>query len=236
MNLLLSSNSTLHGGEYLAFCKDEINSFLTKYDAKNVIFIPFAAVGFTYEEYEEKVIEGLENTNIELKSIHRFDDKKEAIQNADAVIVGGGNTFHLLNEMYKYDLLDPIRAKIKSGMPYIGWSAGSNLACPTVKTTNDMPIIQPPSFEALNVISFQINPHYMDANPGGHNGETREQRLTEFMALNQDMFVAGLREGTMLIVEGNSIQLIGDRTMRLFKFREEAKELNSEDNLSFLLG
>ena len=236
MNLLLSSNSTLYGEKYLAFCKDEINSFLAKNNAKKVIFIPFAAVSFSYDDYEKNVIDGLENAAIQITSIHHYEDKKEAVNNADAVIVGGGNTFHLLHEMYAFDLLDPIRKKVQDGMPYIGWSAGSNLACPTIKTTNDMPIIEPPSFNALNLIPFQINPHYLDANPDRHNGETREQRITEFVAVNKNVYVGGLREGTMLIVENNSISLVGNLNMRLFKHGQEPKEYAQEDHLNFLMG
>lgn len=235
MNLLLSSNSTLHGEPYLQFCKDEINSFLAAHQVKNVVFIPFAAVGFTYDEYESNVVKGLDNSAIELKGVHRFEDKIKAVEDADAIVTGGGNTFHLLHEVYRFDLIEAIRAKVNAGAPYVGWSAGSNLACPTVKTTNDMPIIYPPSFDALNLVPFQINPHYIHGNPPGHNGETREQRIKEFLEVNQDMTVVGLREGSMFKIEDESIQLIGDRDARIFKYDQEYYELNNSSDYSFLL-
>ena len=191
MKLLLSSNSTLFGQPYLGFCKEVINTFLKENSVKNVIFIPYAAVSFSYDKYESNVIKGLDNSAVDIKSIHHFEDKKAALANTDAIIIGGGNTFHLLHEIYRLDIYDSIRDKVINGTPYIGWSAGSNMACPTIKTTNDMPIIEPQSFNALNFIPFQINPHYLDANPDGHNGETREQRLIEFLAVNKETKVAG---------------------------------------------
>lgn len=235
MNLLLSSNSTLHGEPYLQFCKEEINNFLTEHQAKNIVFIPFAAVGFTYDEYEANVVKGLDNLTIDIKGIHHYEDKLSAIKNADAIVTGGGNTFHLLHELYRFDLMGAIKSKVLKGTPYIGWSAGSNLACPSVKTTNDMPIIFPPSFDALNLISFQINPHYIHGNPPGHNGETREQRITEFLEVNQDKTVVGLREGTMFKVSNGQIQLIGNREARIFKYGETFYELDSKADFNFLL-
>jgi len=236
MKLLLSSNSTLFGEPYLGFCKYEINSFLADFSSKNIIFIPFAAVSFSYDEYEQNVIDGLNNPEIEIKSIHHFENKKEAISNADAIIIGGGNTFHLLHEIYRLGIYDTLKEKVQKGTPYIGWSAGSNMACPSIKTTNDMPIIEPQSFNALDFIPFQINPHYLDANPDGHNGETREQRLIEFLAVNKEIKVAGLREGSMFKIIDNSISLIGNKKVRIFEFGKDAQELTNEDDLSFLLG
>ncbi|MFB0923988.1 MAG: dipeptidase PepE [Vicingaceae bacterium] len=235
MKLLLSSNSTLFGEPYLQFCKADINTFLAKNNAKNVVFIPFAAVTFPYEEYLNNVQKGLDNSAIEIKSIHQYADKKKAIEEADAIMVGGGNSFKLLNEVYENDLLETIQKVVKNGTPYIGWSAGSNLACPTIKTTNDMPIVCPPTFNALNLVSFQINPHYIHGNPPGHNGETREQRLLEFLEVNPSISVIGLREGTMLKIEHGNINLIGDREARVFKHKKEFYELNSDDDFSSFL-
>lgn len=235
MKLLLSSNSTLHGEPYLQFCKSDINAFLEKNSAKKVVFIPFAAVTFSYDKYEENVRNGLDNANIEITGIHQYDDQKKAIMGADAIMVGGGNSFKLLNEVYENDLIESIQHAVKAGTPYIGWSAGSNLACPTIKTTNDMPIICPPSFDALNFIPFQINPHYIHGNPPGHNGETREQRLTEFLEINPTLSVVGLREGTMLKIEEDSICLVGDRDARIFKNQQDFYELNAQDDFGFLL-
>jgi dipeptidase E len=235
MKLLLSSNSTLHGEPYLQFCKSDINNFLANNMATKIVFIPFAAVTFPYDEYLKNVQVGLDNSEIEITSIHQYDNKQKAIKEADAIMVGGGNSFKLLNEIYEDDLLNSIRDAVKSGTPYIGWSAGSNLACPTIKTTNDMPIICPPSFDALNLVSFQINPHYIHGNPPGHNGETREQRLTEFLEVNPTISVVGLREGTMLKVEDDNITLIGDREARIFKYQIPFYELKSTDDFKFLI-
>jgi dipeptidase E len=235
MKLLLSSNSTLHGEPYLQFCKDKINAFLAENEAKRIVFIPFAAATFSYEDYETNVINGLDNNKLQIKSIHQFKDKVKALNEADAIMVGGGNSFKLLNEIYQNDLLDIIRKKVKEGMPYIGWSAGSNMACPTIKTTNDMPIVAPPSFNALNLIPFQINPHYIHGNPPGHNGETREQRLLEFLELNSNITVVGLREGSIFEVNGNQISLIGEKEARIFKYRKEFYELSANADFNFLL-
>lgn len=233
MHLLLSSNSTLHGEPYMAFCKDKINSFLSDLNVENVVFIPYAAVTFSYDEYEENVIKGLDNNSISIKGIHRFDDPIKAIEEADAVLVGGGNTFKLLSTIYDNDLVETIQEKVDNGMPYVGWSAGSNLTCPTIMTTNDMPIVEPMSFRALELIPFQINPHYMDANPDGHNGETREQRLLEFIEANQDMYVAGLREGCIFEIHDENITLIGDKSVRIFKNGEDVRE--ESKHFSFLM-
>ena len=151
------------------------------------------------------------------------------------IIVGGGNTFNLLKTIQDNGLVELMRDKIKGGTPYIGWSAGSNMVCPTIRTTNDMPIVEPQSFNALNMIPFQINPHYTDATLSGHGGETREMRLEEFLEANKDMYVAGLREGTMFIVEGNTITLDGKKDCRVFKHGQEPKELTKTDDFSFLM-
>jgi len=235
MKLLLSSNSTLHGEPYLQFCKEAIKSFLNDHKATNILFIPFAAVTFSYDEYLNNVTKGLANDAIVITSIHSYEDKQAAIKDADAIMVGGGNSFKLLNEVSENDLLETIQQQVKQGTPYIGWSAGSNLACPTIKTTNDMPIVCPPTFDALNFIPFQINPHYIHGNPPGHNGETREQRLKEFLEVNPTICVVGLREGTMLKIENNKIQFVGDKEARIFKHQEDFYELNPSSDYSFLL-
>ena len=235
MKLLLSSNSTLHGESYLQFCKEEIKLFLNDHKAKNIIFIPFAAATFSYTEYLNNVTKGLGNNDLVITSIHDYGNKQAAIKAADAIMVGGGNSFKLLNEIYENNLLETIQEQVKQGTPYIGWSAGSNLACPTIKTTNDMPIVCPPNFDALNFIPFQINPHYIHGNPLGHNGETREQRLKEFLEVNPTISVIGLREGTMLKVENNHIQFIGDKDARIFEHKQEFYELNPSGDFNFLL-
>lgn len=233
MQLLLISNSTNAGQPYLSHCIENIKNFLGK--TTNVVFIPYAAVTFSYDQYETKVKEKFNSVGLDIKSIHNFDNKIKAVEDADAIVVGGGNTFMLLHLLYQNNLIEPIRQKALNNTPYIGWSAGSNMACPTLKTTNDMPIVEPESFDALNLISFQINPHYLDTHPQGHAGETRQMRIEEFIAANKEIYVVGLREGTMLHVIDNNIQLIGERNARIFKFGIEPIELSNEDNFSFLI-
>ena len=235
MRLLLISNSTNAGEAYLEYPKNNIKDFLAKSNVKKVMFVPYAAVSFTYDEYQQKVANRLSEIGIEVDSVHNYDNQAEAIRNAEAIVVGGGNTFHLTKCMQKFGLIEAIREKVLTGTPFVGWSAGSNVCCPTICTTNDMPIVEPMSFKVLNLIPFQINPHYLDAHPDGHAGETREQRLTEYMHANQGMYVAGLREGCMFVVEGDEIKLVGPRTLRIFKYGVEAYELDNNADLSFLM-
>ena len=147
-----------------------------------------------------------------------------AVRNATAIAVGGGNTFHLVKMMHETGIMPEIREKVLKGTPYMGWSAGSNVACPTMRTTNDMPISEPPSLNCMGLIPFQINPHYLDANPAGHGGETREQRINEFLTVNRDIYVAGLREACLLEVGEGKIELKGSRPMRVFRFGSEPAE------------
>ncbi len=234
IRLLLISNSTNAGEEYLGHSLIKIKKFLGNFQPQNAIFIPYAAVTFSFDQYEQKVNEKLESIGLSVKSIHHFSEPREAIEKADLIVIGGGNTFHLLKLMQDNDLLDVIRKKVQNGTPYIGWSAGSNVACPTIKTTNDMPIIEPQSFNALSLINFQINPHYLDANPQGHAGETREQRIEEFVEVNRNVYVVGLREGTALQIEDHKIKLIGDKPARVFHYGKTPMELGPKDDLSFL--
>ncbi len=235
MRLLLISNSTNAGEAYLEYPKQNIKDFLAKSNVKKIMFVPYAAVSFSYDEYQQKVANRLAEVGIEVDSVHNYDNQIEAIKNAEAIVVGGGNTFHLMSCMQKFGLIQAIREKVQAGTPYIGWSAGSNVTCPTICTTNDMPIVEPMTFKAINLIPFQINPHYLDAHPDGHAGETREQRLTEYINANQGMYVAGLREGCMFVIEDGKIGMIGSRPLRIFKFGQEPYELNATDDLSFLM-
>jgi dipeptidase E len=235
MKLLLISNSTNPGEAYLDYPKNNILSFLGLKKVK-ALFIPYAAVTFSYDTYEEKVSERFREIGHEIISIHRFDDPVKAIHEANAIVIGGGNTWQLLKTMRENRLIEPIREKVISGTPYIGWSAGSNVACPTIRTTNDMPVVEPDSFEALNLIPFQINPHYLDANPEGHAGETREQRIEEFIEINPDLYVVGLREGTMLVQYEQKLTLVGPRKARIFRKGSDPVELSESDDFSFLLG
>lgn len=234
MKLLLISNSTMPGESFLDYPKNEIKNFIEN-QSQNIVFIPYAAITFSYNEYEKKVIERFKEIGHSIKSIHQFDDPIKAIADANCIVIGGGNTWQLTRLLRQEQLFQAIKEKVLSGTPYIGWSAGSNIACPSIKTTNDMPIIDPLGFDALNLIPFQINPHYLDANPNGHAGETRQQRIEEFLELNQKITVVGLREGTMLKLENNQLKLIGNRSMRVFNYNKKPFEVNENDDLSFLI-
>jgi dipeptidase E len=234
MRLLLISNSTNPGEPYLDYPKTTIKEFLGKNPVK-ALFIPYAAVTFSFDEYEKKVSERFQEIGHEIVSIHHFNDPAEAVRKAAAIVVGGGNTWQLLKMIRDNNLIDIVRQKVIAGTPYIGWSAGSNVACPTIRTTNDMPVVQPDSFDAFNLIPFQINPHYLDANPAGHAGETREQRIMEFIEVNPGIYVAGLREGSMLICENEKLTLSGISTLKVFKRGMEPLELSSTDDLTMLL-
>lgn len=229
MRLLLISNSTNAGEAYLDYPKFEIKKFLG--DIRSVLFLPYAGVTFSYDEYEVKVAKRLAEVGVEVKSIHHFSNPVEAAESAEAIVVGGGNTFRLLERVQANGLLEVIRKKVLLGTPYIGWSAGSNLACPTIRTTNDMPVIQPESFNAFNLIPFQINPHYLDAHPDGHAGETREQRIEEFIELNQDVTVVGLRESCMIKYEGSEYTLIGPHPVRVFRYGQAPIETNDINSI-----
>jgi dipeptidase E len=235
MRLLLISNSTNPGEAYLDYPKHQIRAFLgdTPVDA---LFIPYAGVTISFDDYEKRVQERFSEVGHAVHSIHRAADPVQAIMGSEAIVVGGGNTFQLIKMIQENGLIGPVRKKVLAGTPYVGWSAGSNITCPTIRTTNDMPILEPKSFNAFNLVPFQINPHYMDKNPPGHAGETREDRIMEFLAANPGETVLGLREGCMFLVEGNSMTLIGKRPVRLFRHGEPPAELDDKYNFSeFLL-
>ncbi len=234
MKLLLLSNSTLPGQPYLDYPKNEIKKFLGEKSIK-AIFIPYAAVTFPFDEYCAKVEERFSEIGHHVVGIHTFDNPVKAIENAKAIVVGGGNTWQLVRMLHEQKLMNPVREKVINGTPYIGWSAGSNVACPTLRTTNDMPIIDPLGFDCTGLIPFQINPHYLDANPDGHAGETREQRIEEFLEINPNTYVAGLREGTMFKLENKTLSLIGNRPCRIFKKGNKPVELSEEEDFSFLM-
>lgn len=233
MKLLLISNSTNAGEEYLKYPIAQIGEHLK--GVKEVVFIPYAAVTFSYSEYERKVQNRFNEIGVKVRSIHREKNPLKAVREAEAICVGGGNTFALTKKMQQQGLMSAILRKIKAGTPYVGWSAGSNVCCPTICTTNDMPIVEPESFKAIGAVKFQINPHYLDANPEGHAGETREQRIEEYIEANPRRYVVGLREGCMLRLLDGKLELIGSRPMRIFKRGKAAYEVNSGDDLSFLL-
>lgn len=232
MKLLLISNSTNAGEEYLRYPLPQIENFLQ--GIREIVFVPYAAVTFSYAAYEKKVQARLAEIGIRVKSVHRAKDPAKMIREAEAICVGGGNTFALTKKMQEQGIMKAILKKIKAGTPYVGWSAGSNVSCPTICTTNDMPIVEPESFRAIGAIPFQINPHYLDANPEGHAGETREQRILEYIEANPKRWVVGLREGCILRYENEKLELIGQRPMRIFKKGIAPYEVQAGDDLSFL--
>jgi len=233
MKLLLISNSTNAGEGYLEHPLARIKEFLGDGHVK-ALFIPYAAVTFSYNDYELKVRDKFREIGHDIISIHHYTNPLNAVRSAPAIVAGGGNTWKLLKMLQDYRLIDPIRQKVLTGTPYIGWSAGANVACPTIRTTNDMPVVEPASLRAFNLVSFQINPHYLDGNPAGHAGETREQRIEEFIDINRDVWVVGLREGTMIAVEEDKIVFTGQKKARIFRKNEEPLELGEKDDFSFL--
>ena len=235
-NLLLLSSSRVGETAYLEHALPAIQSFITKNRKTDgpLLFIPYAGVAISFEQYEQMVQKAFSTIGIEIRSIHQFDDKISAIKNSAGLVTGGGNTFALLDTLYREDLIKTLTEQINQGTPYIGWSAGSNIAGPTIRTTNDMPIIEPPSFNALNLIPWQVNPHYIDGNPPGHNGETRQQRIEEFLLLNPNMKVIGLPEGTAIQINNRSIEYIGES--KGYVFNQQGKQgFELSDQLNQLL-
>jgi dipeptidase E len=232
--LLISNGSELIGDNPSEFFHSALRDFLGR-EVRRVLFVPFAAVIGTEDAYRDKVRRHFGPLGYEVESLHEAPDARAAVESADAVAVGGGNTFKLLRGLYEAGVVELIRERALAGMPYVGWSAGSNVACPTIRTTNDMPIVEPPSFDALGLVPFQLNPHYTDFHPPGHMGETRDERLGEFVHANPGVRVVGIREGTMLRVEGDEIKLLGGKPARHFLKGEEPRDLAPEESFGFLL-
>ena len=211
--VLLISNSTLYGSGYLDHAAAEIRDFLG--DLKRVLFVPFAL--YDRDAYAATAKNRFDGLGYDLTSIHNAPNPVKAVNDSEAVFIGGGNTFRLLKCLYDFNLLEPIRRRVLDGMPYVGSSAGSNVAGPTIKTTKDMPIVQPPSFDALGLVPFQISPHFQDPDPNStHMGETQEERILQFLEEN-DTTVAGLREGAMVRVENATTTLKGSSGARIFR-------------------
>lgn len=232
--LLISNGSELIGDNPSEFFHAALRDFLGA-SVRRVLFVPFAAVIHSEDGYRDKVRRHFGPLGYEVESLHEATDARAAVESADAVAVGGGNTFKLLRGLYDAGVVELVRERASAGMPYVGWSAGSNVACPTIRTTNDMPIVEPPSFDALGLVPFQINPHYTDYHPPGHMGETRDERLGEFVHANPGVRVVGIREGTMLRVEGDEIKLLGGKPARHFLKGEEPRDLAPEESFDFLL-
>lgn len=231
--IIIASTSTVFGGTYLDYLLPTLAEHFAT--VSNLIFIPFARPGgITHEEYTEKIKPVFQQININVKGIHEFENPIEAITNAEAIFTGGGNTFVLVDMLYKYNLLDAIQHAVENGVPYLGTSAGSNICGLTMGTTNDMSIVYPPSFRTLGLVPFNLNPHYLDPIEGSeHMGETRETRINEFHHYNPQS-VLGLREGSWLEVVDSKITLKGNLSARLFQQGKEPVELETGSDLSDL--
>ena len=222
-NALLISASSYQDTGYLRHCKNWVKDFLGESGKEEILFIPYAGVRRTNDEYEQKVIDRLKNKNI--KSIHHYEDKISAIKNANSIAVGGGNTFMLLYTLYKLNLIEPIKEAVANGTKYFGWSAGANIAGKTMMTTNDMPIIMPKSFDSLNIFPYQINPHFISGKLAGHNGESREERLEEFLIANPKETIYALPEGTALLIAGSEAEVIGHSEILKFEYQKEIEKI-----------
>ncbi len=223
-NLILASTSTLYGGQYLDYLMPEIERHFS--NCKTVLFIPFARPGgISHDDYTEKVGVAFSNIGKNVVGLHEFDDMPKAVQEAEGIFCGGGNTFVLVSELYRKNVMNALTDAVRNGTPYLGSSAGSNIAGLTMQTTNDMPIVYPPDFRTIGAIPFNLNPHYLDAEmQSKHMGETRETRIREFHAYNTAP-VLGLREGSWLDVKGDKIELKGELTARLFRQGKDAVEV-----------
>lgn len=232
-DLIIASTSTLHGGGYLEYILPTLKTHFE--NCKSIVFIPYARPGgITHDDYTNKVKSAFSKLDIEVKGVHEFDDPIKAIKEAQGIFTGGGNTFLLVFQLYKNKVMEVLSQTLRNGTPYLGTSAGSNITGLTMQTTNDMPIIYPPSFQTLGLIPFNLNPHFLDADAQSkHMGETRETRIKEFHAFNS-VPVLGLREGSWLEVKGDHIILRGELPARLFLQNKEPQELECSSDLSFL--
>ena len=231
--MIIASTSTLHGSGYLEYLSEEMTLFFK--DTDTILFIPYARPGgISHEAYTQKAQDAFSKIGKKINGIHEFDNPKEAIRNAKGIFVGGGNTFVLVTQLYRNDLIKTLQDVIDSGTPYLGTSAGSNICGLTLNTTNDMPIVYPPSFKTLAMVPFNINPHYLDPDRNSkHMGETRETRIQEFHAFNSQP-VVGLREGSWLEVNGTQILLKGKLRARIFEYNKSPYELETGANLNAL--
>ncbi|QHI38561.1 Peptidase E [Kordia antarctica] len=232
-NIIIASTSTVHGSGYLAYLLNKLTSFYK--DTEEILFIPYARPGgITHDEYTAVAGKAFEKIGKTVRGIHEFENPVEAIANAKGVFTGGGNTFLLVSQLYQHQVMQPLREAIFNGTPYLGTSAGSNICGLTMQTTNDMPIIYPPSFKTLGVVSFNINPHYLDPIEGSkHMGETRETRIKEFHKFNT-LPVVGIREGSWIRVKGEKVTLEGEHSARIFEYEKDPYELETGSEIVFI--
>ncbi|MPS64275.1 MAG: dipeptidase PepE [Chryseobacterium sp.] len=226
MNIILASTSTLFGGEYLEYLREELIQLYSGID--EIVFIPFARPsGISHDDYTAKALSFFETINIKVKGLHEFEDKIEALNNAQGYFTGGGNTFLLVKTLHEEGIMSVLKQNIENGKPYLGCSAGSNIGGQNMKTTNDMPIVYPPSFDCMGLVPFNLNPHYLDPNPDlKHNGETRETRIKEFLTQN-DLKVVGLREGNWIRRIGDRITVEGNELTRIFEKGKDPYEIEA---------
>jgi dipeptidase E len=232
-NMIIASTSTIHGGSYLDYLIEELKVLYE--NVSTVVFVPYARPGgISHDEYLAKCKAVFSTINIELKGLHNFEDPIKAIKESEGIFIGGGNTFVLVDRLYRNQLIQPLKDSINNGVPYLGTSAGSNICGLTMKTTNDMPIVYPESFNTLGSLPFNINPHYLDPDPNSeHMGETREMRISEFHKFNTQP-VIGLREGSWLYVKNTQITLKGILDARVFEYGKIPYEISPETDLSHL--
>ncbi|WP_333599403.1 dipeptidase PepE [Flavobacterium sp.] len=231
--LIIASTSTIHGGNYLEYLLPTLEIHFK--DCREILFVPYARPGgISHDEYTATVRAAFAKINKTVKGLHEFENPIDAIQRAEGIFTGGGNTFLLVTQLYENKVMEVLAKTVENGTPYLGSSAGSNITGLTMQTTNDMPIIYPPSFKTLGLIPFNLNPHYLDADlQSKHMGETRETRIKEFHAFNT-LPVLGLREGSWLEVSGEKIILKGTLTARLFRQNQSPEEVEPEIDLAFL--
>lgn len=230
MNIILASTSTIFGGEYLEYLREELIQLYKGID--EIIFVPFARPGgISHDEYTTKALSFFETINIKVKGLHEFEDAIDALNNAKGYFTGGGNTFLLVKTLHEQGLMSVLKENVENGKPYLGCSAGSNIGGQNMKTTNDMPIVYPPSFDCMGLVPFNLNPHYLDPNPElKHNGETRETRILEFLTQN-DLKVVGLREGNWIRRIGDKISVEGSELTRIFEKGKEPYEIEAGSEL-----
>ncbi len=234
MKLLLLSNSTNPGEDFLQWAEKDIQKFYEG-KVKSALFFPYAAVTISYDEYVGKVKQKFAQFGVDVVSVHEVDNRKKAVENAESYIMGGGNTFRLLKILQQFMLIDLLRYQVnRKGIPYLGWSAGANVVCPTISTTNDMPIVEPDTFTAINLVQFQINPHYTGKTIPGHGGESRDDRIREFLVMDPETAVIGMPEGSLLEINDFDIEYRGKANACLFEHGAETKEIVPGSDLSHL--